>query len=217
MLTEQEVREMSARCKWTVLLAMACAIGAVFLYLVGVGYFRESLTSLAENLFGDTARDLTPISLILPAFAIFLLPSCLAAQYAGRFKTACPSCNQDISCRSDRVIATRCCPACGERILEGGRTHSAAVYNRYLTLRSRHFLKYWFWAWPAFGGLVMMWQLFNRSAFQQCPHCLWTAPLIGTAAAGWAWLRTLERRYIPQLLASVVLLGLGVASFWRDF
>jgi hypothetical protein len=215
MLTEQEVREMSARRTWAVLPAMTGAIGAVFLYFIGMGYFRELLTSLAVSRFGDTARDISPIALILPAFAIFLLPSCLAAKYAGRFKTVCPACHEDISSGTDRVLSTRCCPACGERVLGGGRTHSAAVYTRYQALRSRHFLKFWFWAWPALGGLVIAWQLFDRSAFQRCPQCLWIGPLIGTATAGWAWLRTFDRRYVPQLLASVVLLGLGAVLFWQ--
>lgn len=215
MLTEQEVREMSARRTWVVLPMMTGAIGAVFLYLIGMGYFREPLISLAMNRFGDTARGITPIALILPAFAIFLLPSCLAAKYVDHFKTVCPSCHEDISSGTDRVLSTRCCPACGERILGGGRTHSAAVYKRYQALRSRHFLKFWLWAWPAFGGLVIAWQLFDRSAFQRCPQCLWNGPLIGTATAGWAWLRTFDRRYVPQLLVSVVLLGLGAALFWQ--
>src|SRR3954454_2474894 len=117
MLTEQELREISARRMWAVLPAMTCAIGAVFLYFIGLGRLREPLISLAVNRFGDTARDIIEIALIFPAFAIFLLPSCLAAAYAGRFKTVCPSCDEDISSGTDRVLSTRCCPACGERIL----------------------------------------------------------------------------------------------------
>jgi DNA-directed RNA polymerase subunit RPC12/RpoP len=215
MLTEQEVRKMSARRAWAVLPVMTGAIGAVFLYFTGMVYFREPLTSLAVSRFGDMARDITPIALILPAFAIFLLPSCLAAKYAGRFKTVCPACHEDISSGTDQVLSTRCCPACSQRILGGGRTHSAVVYKRYQALRSRHFLKFWFWAWPALGGLVIAWQLFDRSAFRQCPQCLWIGPLIGTATAGWAWLRTFDRRYVLQLLVSVILLGLGAVLFWQ--
>jgi predicted RNA-binding Zn-ribbon protein involved in translation (DUF1610 family) len=172
MLTEREVCEMSARRTWAVLPAMTCAIGVVLLYCIGMAYFREPLTSRAGNRFGDTARHITEIALIFPAFAIFLLPSCLAAKYAGRFKTVCPSCNQDISSATNRVLSTRCCPACGERILDGGRTHSDAVYKRYQVLRRHHFLKSWLWAWPALGELLITCQLFDRSAFQQCPQCL---------------------------------------------
>ncbi len=214
MLTEQEVHEMSTRRTWAVLPVMTCAIGAVFLYFIGMGYFREPLTSLAVRRFGDAARGITEVALIFPAFAIFLLPSCLAARYAGRFKTVCPSCGRDISSGTDQVLSTRCCPACSERILSG-RAHSAAVYKRYKAIRSLHYLRLWLWAWPALGGLVIAWQLLDRGAFRQCPQSLWIAPLIGAATAGWAWLRTFDRRYVPQLLTSVVLLGVGAALFWE--
>jgi hypothetical protein len=215
MLTEQEVREMSARRAWVVLPAMACAVGAVFLYFIGMGYVREHVMSLAVNRFGETAGHISVLALIFPAFAIFLLPSCLALKYAGRFKTVCPSCNHDVSARTERVLSTRCCPACGERILSGGRTHSAAVYKRYQERRWRRFLSYWLWSWPALGGLVITLHLFDRSAFQQCPQCLWTVSLIGATTAGWAWLRTLDRRYVPQTLASVVLIGIGAVLSWQ--
>jgi hypothetical protein len=187
----------------------------VFLYLIGMGYVREPIISLAVSRFGDTARDITPIALILPTFAIFLIPTCLAAGYSERFKTACPSCHQDVSAGTERILLTRCCPECGERIVEGGRAHSAAVYRRYRALWSRRFLKYWLWIWPALGGLIVVWQLFDRSTLQRCPQFLLTVPLIGVATAGWAWLRTSDRRYIPQLLGSAVLLGLGSVLFWQ--
>jgi predicted RNA-binding Zn-ribbon protein involved in translation (DUF1610 family) len=215
MLTEQELRGLEARRRWVIMPAISGATGAVFLYLVVMGHFRQPLTSLVKARFGVTVGDITEVALILPAFVIFLLPSCLATHYAQRFRSLCPSCNKDISPDTERVLSTRRCPACGERILDGGRTHSAAVYKRYQLFRSRHFLKHWFWAWPALGGSIITWELLDRSAFQRCPQCVWTAPLIGTATAGWAWLRTSDRRYVPQLLASVVLLGLGVVLFWQ--
>jgi hypothetical protein len=213
MLTEQEIRGMSVRRTWAVLPAMTFAILSVFVYLAVMGYFRDRITSLAVERLGGMARDITPIALILPAFAIFLLPSLLAARYAQCFKTACPSCGQDISSQTGRVLLTRCCTACSEQIL-GGRAHSAAVYERHLEIRSRYFLRFWLWAWPVLGGLVIAWELLDRGAFRQCPQCLWIAPLIGTSTAGWAWLRTSDRRCVAQLLTSVTFLGLGAAVYW---
>jgi predicted RNA-binding Zn-ribbon protein involved in translation (DUF1610 family) len=217
MLIEQEVRDRSARRYRAVMSVIYCAIGAMILYFLGMVYVREPLISLAVARFGEGARGVTPIAMILPAFAIFLVPSFLAEKYAERLKIVCPSCDVDISSRTNRVLSTRCCPACGERIVGGGRTHSAAVYKRYVALQSRTFLRYWFWVWPAVGGLAIAWHSLDRSAFQRCPQTLWTAPLIGTVAAGWTWLRTFDRRYVPQLLASATLLGLGAYLFWQAF
>jgi hypothetical protein len=215
MLTEQRIRETSARRTWAVLPTLSCAIGTMFLHFLGAGLLREHLISLAVNRFGDTARDITPFVLILPAFAILLVPSLLAIRYADRFKTVCPSCDEDVSSRVNHVLSTRCCPTCGKRIVDGGRIHSAAVYQRYLALQSHTFLRYWLWAWPAFGLLLIAWQWFDRSAFQRCPQMSWIIPLLGTSTAGWTWLRTFDRRYVPQLLTSAVLLGLGASLFWQ--
>jgi hypothetical protein len=215
MLTEQEVRKMSARRLWIVGPAMACGIGAMFLYLIAMNSFVEPLAFRVGDQFGDAARGMTEVALIFPAFVIFLLPSCLAARYADRFKTMCPACHQDLSSRTSRVLATRCCPSCDERVLEHGRAHSAVVYKRYQGLRSRRILESWLWIWPALGGLVILWQLIDRTAFQQCPQVLWIFSLIGAATAGWTWLRTFDCRFVPQLLASLVLLCLGAVVFWR--
>lgn len=215
MLTDQEVRSLSARGARVVLSAAASAIAAVFLYLMSMGFLREFLTPVIVAWFGETGRDLAPIALILPALAIFLLPICLATKYAERFKVACPSCREDLSSRVDRILATRCCPICGDRILEGGRARSAEVYRRYQAIRSRLFLRLWLWAWPALGGLSLAWGLLDRSILRDCPQYLWIAPLVGAAAAGWAWLRTGGRGYIPQFLTSILLFGFGVVLFWR--
>jgi hypothetical protein len=216
MLTEERLREMSARGLWVCVPAMIVATGAMFLYMSAVGHFRESLVSFAVGRFGEAAGHVFLYVLFLPAIPIFLVPTLIAAAYAGRFKTACPLCHVDISSRSKRVLLTRCCPACGDRILEGGRAHSAAVYGRYQAIQSRSFLKNWLWTWPAIGGLCVAWQWADRSAFRECPNLLWRVPLIGTAVAGWAWLRTSDRRYVPQLLASAVLFVLGAYVFWSS-
>jgi hypothetical protein len=215
MLTEQAIRETSRRRAWVILPAMTCAAVAAMLYFVGVGQFREALISFAVDQCGESARDITPIVLILPAFLLFLLPTLAAASYADRFKTICPSCEKDISNRTFQLLTTRCCPYCEHNILAGGRIRSAGVYRRYQSARWRSFLKYWLWAWPVLGLLCLVWWLFDQSALQQCPQCYWLAPLIGTAASGWAWVRTFDRRYLPSLLASIVLLGVGVTIFRR--
>lgn len=213
MLTKRGIRELSARRNWVVLPVMMAAVGAVFLYHFGMGQFRQPLTSLAADRFGETAGDVMLIALILLAIPVFLVPALIAASYANRFKVICPSCHEDISSRVDRVLATKSCPLCNERIVSDGRAHSAAAYKRYQERQSCSFVRHWLWTWPVLAGLVIMWQWFDQSAFQECPHWLWKAPLLGTALAGWTCLRTFDRRCVPQLLASLGLLGIGIYLF----
>lgn len=216
MLTEREVRETAARRVWAVAPTMIGAVGAMFLYLAGMGHFGEALTSVAVDRLGGAAGEVAQIAMIVPAFGIFLLPTLLSAKYAERFKTVCPSCQTDVSRGTRRVLATRHCPACGERVLDGGRAHSDAVFQRAQARGSRGFLRHWLWAWPALGALAITWHWFDPSAFQRCAQQLWIAPLIGTATAGWTWLRTRDPQCIPQLLASGGMLGIGAAVFWRS-
>jgi hypothetical protein len=194
---------------------MIFAIMAVLLYFAGMLYFRERVSSLVLDRLSGTAREIAPIAMILPAFAIFLIPTLLAARHAEKFKMACPSCGKDILGWIGRVLLTKCCPACSAQVLMG-RAHSAAVYKRYQAIHSRRFLRVWLWAWPALGGLAIAWQLLDREALRQCPQYLWVPPLIGTSAAGWAWLRTSDRGYVAPLLTSVALLVIGAAVYWRS-
>jgi hypothetical protein len=83
--------------------------------------------------------------------------------------------------------------------------------------RERRFLGNWFWIWPIGGALVVVQHWFNPSAFEQCPHVLFMAPLVGTATSGWTLIRTFDRRYVPQLLASVSVLCVGATCFWLSF
>jgi hypothetical protein len=83
-----------------------------------------------------------------------------------------------------------------------------------LTEKSGTFLWYWLWALPSIGLGCVAWTLFDPSAFQECPQALFTFPLIGTTTAGWTWIRTFDRRFLPQLCCSAVLLVAGVWMFW---
>lgn len=216
MLAEQTICETSKRRTRVVLSAITCACSAMMLYFLGIEQFREVLISFAVDRFGESAGEIMPIVLILPAFPILLVPIVAAIAYADRFKTICPSCEQDISNNAHQLLTTKRCPSCSENIVEGGTPRSDAFYKRYMAARSRLFLRYWLWAWPAFGLVCIAWRLFDRTAFQQCPQCLWVAPLIGASSAGWAWIRTRDRGYVPQLSASVVFFGVGATIFWHE-
>ncbi len=216
MLTEQGIDEIRRRQMWALFPAFLGAVAAVFIYFLVIGQVRETVISCVHERFGETASDMTPLALILPAFVVFMLPVLAACAYVDRFKTVCPSCHEDISGQWRQVQVTRCCPSCEQCILEGGRVRSVAVYKRYRAIESRVITRYWMWAWPALGLLGIICWLFDQSALQQCPQCYWLPSLIGSSVAGWAWLRTFSHRYIPPLLVSIVLFGIGAAIFWNE-
>ena len=86
--------------------------------------------------------------------------------------------------------------------------------RRQLDASSSRFLQYWLWLWPGIGLLCAVWGLLEPIAFERCPQVYWTFPLIGLSAAGWTWLRTFERRYVPQLLSSIVVFVIGAWLYW---
>jgi len=216
MLTEQQLREMLARRNRTLLPTMLGAVGGVFLYFAVMGLVREPLVALVVRKAGPIAGELTTIALVFSAFSIFLVPSCIAEKYVARFNLMCPACDRMIPIiRCRRLLLTRTCPECGERILEGGRVRHAAVYKRYEAVRTRRMLRTWGWVWPVLGGLALIWHWLDPTGFQNCPQCLWTSPLVGMVSAGWVWLRTHDRRFAPQFAMSAILFCVGARTFWQ--
>ena len=200
MLTEQQVREtlrQRSRILVPVILSSAMALCA---YLVLIGGFLHSGWGFL---------------LIFPAFAVFLIPLAIVDRYASRFTSLCPACSVDVTMKTRQMIATRCCPDCGERIVAGGRVRDIAVYKRFCQLRTVSFLKYWLWAWPVLTSLALVWHWFDPGALQNCRHLLFVPSLVGFSAAGWAWLRTTSPWYIPQCLASLSLLVIGGFAYWQ--
>jgi hypothetical protein len=81
-------------------------------------------------------------------------------------------------------------------------------------MRQRRVLAYWFWAWPVLGLLVLACHWFDPMTLDNCPHMLFIPGLIGTAATGWTFVRTMDRRYLPQLGAAAFVFCLGVNAYW---
>ena len=216
LLREEAIQDSSKQRAWIVLPALFVAVAALLLYFLLIGLNRDAIITFAVARFGDSAEAVTPTVLILLAFPIFLGPTLFGAHRSDQIKTTCPLCDTDISSKVHQLLVTRCCPACGEQAVAGGTVRTVAVYKRYRAIHSRAFLKYWFWAWPAFGLLTCTIWLIDHNALQQCPQSYILAPLIGTATTGWASIRTLNFRYILPLCASVAVLCLGAAIFWHS-
>ncbi|TWT91534.1 hypothetical protein Pla52n_65250 [Stieleria varia] len=183
-------------------------------YFALVGVVRDSLVDLTQRKVGKTAADVLPIVLVLPSLGFFLGALLWAERMSKRFALFCPECGTDVSKSTNRVLATRCCSSCEMQIVEGRRTHGADVFERFSQLKQRRFLIYWFWIWPVFGLFVLAYHWFDQTAWANCPQALFIPGLIGTTAAGWAFARTIDMRYLPQLGVSALVFLLGVDAFW---
>lgn len=214
MLTDSEIVRLNRSRVHIRIPTMALALAAMFGYFALVSLVREPILELVRSVAGGTAADITPIALICPALAIFLIPCAIAEKSSKRFALICPDCSADITRKTDRVLATRCCPSCGGQVVVGGRVRDPSVYDRYTKLKARRFLVYWLWAWPVLGTLVTAWHFVSPSAFARCLHVLFLPGLIGTTASGWSYLRTTDRRYLPQFYASAILLAVGTFTYW---
>jgi hypothetical protein len=75
-------------------------------------------------------------------------------------------------------------------------------------------LRRWLWLWPGMTVLAFAWAYVDPAAFRKCPQVYWVMSLIGLTTAGWSWLRTYDRRYLPPAIVSAGLFGVGVWIFW---
>ncbi len=223
MLTEQEIREMSARRWWALVLGMAGAVAGMFLAMIGMFSlfisFKEPLGTWVASRLGDTVRDMIPGLAPLSGMVIFFPTICFAAHFAQRFKMLCPSCHKDILPGGKRLVLTRCCPECNERIVAGGRTHSATVYRRYCHYKERRLFGFFLWLGPALAVMLAACEWLDRSALAHRPSNWVAGPfmggMFGAGTNGYIWLRTFDRRCIAPLAVSVILLVLSVYLFWR--
>ncbi|TWU51529.1 hypothetical protein Poly59_31210 [Rubripirellula reticaptiva] len=214
MLTTADIKDLSTKRVWILVPAITVGVVAMFAYFVAVALCRDSLVNSARQNFGETVADFLPLAMILPSLGFFLAPLVWAERKSKRYALICPECTTDLSRSTRRVIATRCCGSCGKQIVEGRRIHGPMAFERLSRVEQRRLLVYWFWAWPTLGLLLLGYHWIDPTALNNCPQMLFIPGLIGTAATGWAFARSMDKRYIPQFIASAMVLCLGINAFW---
>ena len=213
MYQESELRTKSKQRASVILPAMCFGVIAMFAYLGLLTLVRADVVAWARNHFGPDTENWIMLPLIIPSIVIFLLPGCIAEHKAKRYSIFCPHCAKDLTQSVRRILKTRCCSNCGKRIVEHGKIRSTGTYVRYCRRQWRNYLVYWFWAWPAGGGVLLIWYLLDSSSFRDCPHMIFAFGLLGTTAAGWTLIRTNDFRYLAQTITSAVVLAVGVFVF----
>ena len=204
MYNETQIRTLVRQRFAAILPVMAVGLVALFFWLGLLGACREFVVS-------QGFEWIMPF-MVLPSILPFLLACWAADQRAKRFSFGCQKCGKDLTLSSDRILKTRSCSECGSRVVKGGKLRSKKTYARYCERRSRKFLVYWLWIWPAGGLLILIYQAAVPSAFADCPEMIFIIGLVGTVATGWALARTFDRRYLFQVIASTAVLILGVRA-----
>lgn len=214
MLSTADISDLSKKRTWVLACSMTVGVVGMLICLAVAGYWRETFQTFVEQAVGNTATTFMPFSLILLSLAVFLVPMIWGDRRSKQYSIICPNCSTDVSRFTRRILTTRCCYYCGKQIVEGERTHGPAAFERFSRMQQRRFLKYWFWTWPVLGSFVLAYHWYAPSALDNCPHMLFVPGLIGTIATSWAFVRTEDKRYLPQWFAAVIILCLGVTAFW---
>lgn len=186
----------------------------MFAYMGFVALMLDEVVTFVRNSLGQTAADITPMFLLVPSVAIFLLPLLRAERRAKVYSLICPHCSAELNQSTARVLATRCCCKCGEQIVAGGRIRKGEIFDRFTLMKLRRYLVLWFWAWPVLGLIFVTCYWIYPTSFDRCMHMVFVPSLVGTAATGWAFARTMDKRYLPQLGSSFLVLVIGGWAFW---
>lgn len=213
MYSEPELRELLTQRNRLLISALCIAAFGMFSYFGLISLFRGEIIGWAQNEFGPEAENWIMVPVVLCSFAFFLVPLLIAERRAEQFSITCPNCEKKLNQSFERILKTRCCSSCDKRILQTGKVRDSKTYARYSQRRWRNYLVYWFWTWPAFAVLLLLWHSFEPTSFDECPHMIFLFGLIGTSAATWAWARTNDWRYSPQAIVSFVCLVWGFQTF----
>lgn len=125
----------------------------------------------------------------------------------------CPACGEDLSKSVLRVRQTRCCYKCDARVLEGGRSHRAKVYDRFCSYRLTRLLRRCLWLIPAMCVMVLVQSSYapQMAARAQRDMVVWT--ILGTIGCTWMYVRTRDRRcMLPMIGVAVAWIALYVSK-----
>lgn len=148
---------------------------------------------------------------ILGAF-VSLAPMMIAAWRIDKFRMYCPLCDADITNAEGVVLATRCCNHCQQRIVQGGRTHSAKVYQRYSSYRLTRLLRRCLWVIPAVCMLALVQSSYDPQMAKRVHENLILCSVLGIVGCTWKFARTRDRRcWLPMIGVLIAWIALYVS------
>ncbi|MCD0460258.1 hypothetical protein [Roseiconus lacunae] len=214
MWTEAELKRLARRRAWVLFPSVIVSSAVMLVVIAWIGSIRVPFLAAAKSRMGDTAGEIA-LLLLMSSSILFFLAGLVWADYRSRrFAVRCPRCDADLSISVTKLIATTRCWHCQTKVVEDRRPHSLDVYRRGLRISQRRWLVYWFWIWPVLGAAESLYAFLDPRATVDFQPILILPGLIGTSAAGWAFVRTRDHRYLHALIASALMLGLGATLFF---
>ena len=214
MLTVTDIKDLEKKRAWILIPAMTVGLVAMSAYLSAIAFWQGSLVDYTKQNAGEAAAACLALAMLIPSVGLFLAPLVWAERKSKHHVLLCPECKIDLSDSSRRVVATRCCGHCGKQIVEGRRIRSGKALERLARIEQRRFLSYCLWMWPILGLLILGYHWIDPTASNNCPQVLFLPGLNGTTMTGWIFARTKDKRYLPLLAASAIVLCLGMSAFW---
>ena len=214
MLTVTDIKDLEKKRAWVLIPAMTVGLVAMSAYLSAIAFWQGSLVDYTKQNAGEAAAACLALAMLIPSVGLFLAPLVWAERKSKHHVLLCPECKIDLSDSSRRVVATRCCGHCGKQIVEGRRIRSGKALERLARIEQRRFLSYCLWMWPILGLLILGYHWIDPTASNNCPQVLFLPGLNGTTMTGWIFARTKDKRYLPLLAASAIVLCLGMSAFW---
>jgi len=157
------------------------------------------ITTLAYWIFLFLNRGQIPDErswmLVLPLVAVLIITSCMGHRRSRPFRTLCPACRKDLSDDYPVLSSCRCCPRCGEHIVEG-RPRSREAFWRYHCWQVSRRIRVCLWIWTVVVLALLLLGLVHPDGFRSAIIASWP----GVLFAGLCWLSTGSRHYLQPLL-----------------
>jgi hypothetical protein len=208
LLTAADINTLAKKRNQIMMVALVVGIAGIAVYLTGIGLLFDLFRNPGTHRH-PRPEDGFSFLAFLPVHAILIGTLSWGERKVLRYAITCPNCHADITRVSQKIIATRCCHHCNQRIVEEGRTHGIAAFRRLARIQQRRFLIYWLWVWPIMAAVFFLLSQFDQTMLQNCPQILVAPGILGAVSAGWSFARTLDYRYFPQLIASAAVLVWG--------
>ncbi|MCA9092647.1 MAG: hypothetical protein KDA68_04120 [Planctomycetaceae bacterium] len=188
----------------------------VFPYLIFSFFAVLAYFPLVQFFVNPPPESTEAILLMMPAFAILVIPVVVGQSKANRIQIICPSCGRTLNGLVREILRTHTCPFCSSQIVEGKipTKEALARHQRLIQRIQIRYVQYWVWAWPILSGVAITSDLVFPGSIKGCENVSWFPALIGIVSSCWIILRAKRWSALFPLIISLLLFSFGI---WKYF